>query len=56
MTASRPAPVRVVHVRNSDRISGPERLLLDQVRQQGLGIEASIAVFVEPTTCSMRTL
>ena len=48
MTPSRPAPVRVVHVRNSDRISGPERLLLDQVRQQGLGIEASIAVFVRP--------
>ncbi|MGE0192657.1 MAG: glycosyltransferase [Planctomycetota bacterium] len=52
MTSAGPAPLRVVHVRNSDRLSGPERLLLDQARQRDVGVDASLAVFVRPGTSS----
>ncbi len=43
-----PAPVRVVHVRNSDRVSGPERLLIDQARHASPAIEVHVAVFAPP--------
>lgn len=37
--------LRIVHVRNADRVSGPERLLLDQMRHAAPDIEARLAVF-----------
>ena len=40
-----PAPLRVLHVRNSDRMSGPERLLLDQARHAAADIDPSLLVF-----------
>lgn len=51
MTATPPgaaARLRIVHVRNADRVSGPERLLLDQIRHAAPDMEASLAVFESP--------
>jgi glycosyltransferase involved in cell wall biosynthesis len=41
------APLRVLHLRNSDRLSGPERLLLDQAALAGDGVTPLLASFGE---------
>ncbi|MDJ0520593.1 MAG: glycosyltransferase family 4 protein, partial [Planctomycetota bacterium] len=42
------APLRVLHVRNSDRLGGPERLLLDQAALAGDGVTPVLASFGPP--------
>lgn len=40
-----PLPFRVLHLRNSDLVGGPERLLLDQAGRAPAGTEVTIASF-----------
>ncbi len=50
MTASAPRTIRVLHVRNSDRFGGPERLLLDQARLAASDLDVTLAAFAAPGT------
>jgi len=38
----------VLHLRNSDRLGGPERLILDQAARAGAGVRPVVASFVRP--------
>ncbi len=40
--------IRVLHLRNSDRLGGPERLILDQVALASPALEPTIASFARP--------
>jgi glycosyltransferase involved in cell wall biosynthesis len=41
-------PLRVLHLRNSDLLGGPERLLLDQAKRASPGLETTLASFARP--------
>lgn len=43
--AGRAAPLTVLHLRNSDRLGGPERLILDQVARAPDGVTMAVASF-----------